>query len=184
MSVGPRVVVLPSVAANVRRVPGEGPDSTRSRRFAPRPVGETPLQLVGRIADAYGLVLLLILTTFVVTMTLPPQGWGGRVVAVAVAGLTAIIALTSSDVRFRRVRFATGAALAGVVTAALSKSASSETLLGVAFIIDSLLLAVTILRRVVDRQVAANRVILSTHDHEGGHASSDERQRLPAFGAG
>ena len=39
-------------------------------------------------------------------MTLPPEGWGGRVAAVAVAGLTAIIALTSSDVRPARVRLA------------------------------------------------------------------------------
>ena len=39
-------------------------------------------------------------------MTLPPEGWGGRVAAVAVAGLTAIVAFTSSDVRPARVRLA------------------------------------------------------------------------------
>jgi hypothetical protein len=121
------------------------------------------LELLERIGDAYGLVLILILTTFVVTMTLPPQGWGGRVVAVAVAGLTAIIALTSSDVRLERVRLAVGAALAAVIASALAKAFSSDALLGAAFAVDSLLLAVaavTILRRVILSAVVDFRTIL------------------------
>ena len=40
-------------------------------RFKPRPIGETRLELVERVLDAYGLVLVLILATFVV-------GWGCR----------------------------------------------------------------------------------------------------------
>ncbi|MGZ4253489.1 MAG: ion channel, partial [Solirubrobacteraceae bacterium] len=111
----------------------------------------------------YGLVLVLILTTFVVTMTLPPQGWGGRVAAVAVAGLTAIIALTSSDVRLGRVRLAVGAALAAILAAVLAQAVSSDALLGAAFVIDSLLLAVaavTILRRVVPSAMVDFRTIL------------------------
>jgi hypothetical protein len=133
-------------------VPGEGSDSAPRRWFARGPSGETPLELVERIGDAYGLVLILILTTFVVTMTLPPQGWVGRVAAIAVAGLTAIIALTSSEVRLGRVRLAAGAALAAVIATALAKAVSSDALLGAAFVVDALLLAVaagTILRRVV-----------------------------------
>jgi voltage-gated potassium channel Kch len=133
-------------------VPGAGSHSGRARRFAHGPSAETRLQLIQRIGDAYGLVLLLILTTFVVTMTLPPDGWLGRVAAVAVAGLTAIIALTSSDVQPGRVRLATGAGLVAIVAATLAKAASSDALLGLAFVIDALLLvvaAVTILRRVV-----------------------------------
>jgi len=54
---------------------------------SPTPTGSSPL---------------LILTTFVVTMTLPPEGSGGQVTAIAVGALTAIVALTSSDVRIRR----------------------------------------------------------------------------------
>ena len=133
-------------------MPTEGSDSARARRFARGPSHETLLQLVERIGDAYGLVLVLILTTFVVAMTLPPEGWGGRLVAVAVAGLTAIMALTSSDVRPGRVRLAIGAALAAILAAALARALSSDALLGIAFIVNALLLAVaatTILRRVV-----------------------------------
>ena len=114
-------------------MPVEGSDSPRARRFARGPSDETVLEFVERVGDAYGLVLVLILTTFVVTMTLPPQGWGGRVVAVAVAGLTAIIALTSSDVRLGRVRLAGAAALAAVIATALARAFSSDALLGAAF---------------------------------------------------
>jgi hypothetical protein len=131
-------------------VPGGGSHSARARRLAHRPSAETRLQLIQRIGNAYGLVLLLILTTFVVTMTLPPEGWLGR--AVAVAGLTAIIALTSSDVQPGRVRLAIGAGLVAIFAAALAKAAPSDALIGVAFVIDALLLSVaagTVLRRVV-----------------------------------
>ncbi len=141
----------------------EGSDSARRRRFAHGPSNETRLQFVERVSDAYGLVLVLILTTFVVSMTLPPEGWGGRLVAVAVAGLTAIIALTSSDVQPRRVRLAAGAALAAVLATALAKAVSSDALLGLAFLVDSLLLAVaaiTIMRRVVFTAQVDFRTIL------------------------
>ena len=129
---------------------GRATKRSRTRRCKPRPVGETRLELIERILDAYGLVLLLILVTFVVTMTLPTEGWAGRVVAIAVAGLTAVIALTRSDVRPGRVRLAVAAAAVAIVAAALAKAVSSDGLLDGAFIIDALLLtvtAVTILHR-------------------------------------
>ena len=136
----------------MRCVSGEPPGRSRPRRFRPRPIGETRLELIERIADAYGLVLVLILVTFVVTLTLPPEGWGGRVAAIAFAGLTAVIALTSSNVHPGRVRLAVVAAVVAVAAAALAKAVSSDGLLGVAFLIDGVLLTVaaaTILRRVI-----------------------------------
>ena len=141
----------------------EGPDPARRRRFVRGPSHETRLQFVERIGDAYGLVLVLILTTFVVTMTLPPQGWVGRVAAVAIAGLTAIIALTSSDVPPVRVRLAAGAAVAAILATVLARAFSSDALIGAAFVVDSLLLAVaavTILRRVVPSAMVDFRTIL------------------------
>ena len=85
-------------------------------------------------------------------MTLPPEGWGGRVAAVAVAGLTAVIALTSSDVRTARVRLAVVIAVAAVAAALIAQAVSSMRLVGVAFGADAILLAIaalTILRRVI-----------------------------------
>ncbi len=124
---------------------------------------ETPIELAERIGDAYGLVLILILTTFVVVMTLPPEGSGGRVAAVAVAALTAIIALTSSDVRPARVRLAVVLSIISVVAAVVAETAHVHALLGVAFVIDSLLLTVAaavVLRRVVSPRVVDFRTIL------------------------
>jgi hypothetical protein len=123
-----------------------------SRRPRLRGRRETPLQVAERIADAYGLVLLLIIVTFVVMMTLPPEGWVGSVAAVAIAGITAIVAFTSSEVRPARVRLAAVIAAAAVVAALLAKQIPSERLLGLAFGVVVILLAiaaVTILRRVI-----------------------------------
>jgi hypothetical protein len=113
---------------------------------------ETPLELAERIGDAYGLVLLLIIITFVVTMTLPPEGWGGRIAAVAIAALTAIVAFTSSDVRSARVRLAAVIAGVAVAGAAVATAISSDRLLALAFGTVAIMLAVaavTILRRVI-----------------------------------
>ena len=124
---------------------GVGLGRVRGRR-------ETPLELAERIGDAYGLVLLLITITFLVMMTLPPEGWGGRVAAVAIAGITAIVAFTSSDVHPARVRLAVVVAGIAVAAAALAAGISSDRLLGLAFGVVAIMLAiaaVTILRRVI-----------------------------------
>lgn len=137
-----------------------GPEGRRRRR---RRRDETGLQRAERIADAYGLVLLLILATFIVFMTLPPEGAGGRVAAVLAATLTGIVALTSSDVRPERVRLATVIGVIAVVLAVIAEAAHVPKVLGFAFVIDTVLLAVaaaTILRRVIDAAVVENRTIL------------------------
>jgi ion channel len=139
-------------------------DSTERQRGRPRlrRRRETPLELAERIGDAYGLVLLLVIATFIATMTLPPEGWGGRVVAVAIAGLTAIVAFTSSDVRLGRVRLAVAVVVVAVAAAILAQQISSGALLGAAFASVGILLAIaatTILRRVI---VGANAVDFRT----------------------
>lgn len=142
---------------------GEGPGSASARRFGRPPSRASWLQRAEQIADAYGLVLVLILTTFVVTVTLPPQGWAGRTAAVAVAGLTAVVALTSSDVRLERVRLAGLAAIVATLAAIAGKLVSSSGILGVGFVIVSVLLAIaalTILRRVVGAANVDFRMIL------------------------
>lgn len=122
------------------------------RRLGRRPPGETTLERLERIGEAYGLVLVLILVTFVVTVTLPPQGWLGRVAAIAITGITAIVGLTSSDVPLPRVRRAVFAVVVAVACGALARAIGSQALLGVAFLVDAVLLAAaagTILRSVI-----------------------------------
>ena len=66
--------------------------------------------------------------------------------------LTAVIALTSSDVRPSWVRLAVGVGVAAVLAAAIAKAIDSDQLLGAAFGAVSVLLSIaaaTILRRVV-----------------------------------
>jgi hypothetical protein len=119
--------------------------------------------LAERVADAYGLVLFLTLATFVVMMTLPPEGWGGRVAAVAIAVLTSVVAFTSSDVRPSRVRLAIVVAGAAVIAAAIATVTDSDQVLGAAFVASSLLLAIaaaTILRRVIGAVRVDFRTIL------------------------
>ena len=124
---------------------------------------ESLLTRAERVADAYGLVLTLILATFVTVATLPPQGWGGRVVAVAVASLTAVVSLTSSAVRVERVRQAAFLGVVSTGAAALARLLDWRGLLIVSFFGTAILLtvaAVTILRRVVGATKVEFRTIL------------------------
>jgi hypothetical protein len=127
------------------------------------PPREGWVQRLERIGDAYGLVLVMILTTFVVTTTLPPTGWAGRVAAVAISGATAVVALISSDVRADRVRLAITLAAFAVLLGVLARVLDARAVLGVAFVIDGVLLgfaAGTILRRVVGAMRVDFRTIL------------------------
>jgi hypothetical protein len=124
---------------------------------------ETRLERAQRISDAYGLVLVLILITFVVTMTLAQDGGAGRVFSIVIAALTAIVALTSSDVPPGRVRSAVIIAFASVLAGLLGALIPSDVLLGFAVAITAILLAIaalTILRRVVTSIAVDFRTIL------------------------
>ena len=124
---------------------------------------ETRLEQAERIIDAYGLVLVLILITFVVSMTLPEEGKGGRVLTVAVGGLTTIVALRSSNVRRGRVRLADAVAATSVLVAVLGEVIRSDVLVGLAFATTAFLLSIaaaTILRRVISAIAVDFRTIL------------------------
>jgi hypothetical protein len=143
-------------------VADEQPHGSRLKRAAAAR-RETRLERAQRISDAYGLVLVLILTTFVVTMTLPQKGGAGRLFAIVASAFTAIVALTSSDVRPSRVRGAVIIAFASVLAGLLGVVIPSNALLGIAFAITTILLliaAVTILRRVVTSIAVDFRTIL------------------------
>src|SRR5205807_2325825 len=84
-------------------------------------------------------------------------------VAIVVCNLTAIIALTSSDVHPGRVRGAVIVAAASVLAGLLGAVVPSDALLGIAFAINAVLLTIsagTILRRVVSAIAVDFRTIL------------------------
>jgi hypothetical protein len=60
------------------------------------PGGERWLQRAERVTDAFGLVLGLVLLTFVLTSLITNTGWGS-VLIMAATGATSIVALTSSQ---------------------------------------------------------------------------------------
>ncbi|MDX6654708.1 MAG: hypothetical protein QOH18_1418 [Solirubrobacterales bacterium] len=70
-------------------VPNMDPSGIRA------PGGERWLRRAERVTDAFGLVLLLVLTTFVLTSLIDNSGWGA-VLIMAATGATSIVALTSS----------------------------------------------------------------------------------------
>ena len=77
-----------------------------------------------RVANAYGVVLLLVVATYVLGSLVSLRGWGGVAVS-AVAGACATMALVSAEAPHRTVRFAAGFALAAVALAAVAAVAST-----------------------------------------------------------
>ena len=138
-----RVVPLPGVASH----------TSRSERW---------LAAADRIADAYGLVLLLVMTTIVVTSLLPGGRWW-PVVTVLSCNVTAIVALTTSRAPTRRVQRAVAVMLVTVGLALLSAILDADWMLGIAFTTSVILLGVgmsTVLASVVTAQVVDSRTLL------------------------
>ena len=86
-----------------RRFPAERPhmDSATSRWFA----RERWRQRAQRASDAFGLVFVLVLTTYVLASLLDNRGWTAVILTVATSA-TSVVALTSSHARPRFVRVA------------------------------------------------------------------------------
>lgn len=125
-------------------------------------VREKWLNRAERISDAYGLVLVLVLITYVLGSLLSNHGWAG--VALTVAGsATSIVALTSSEVRSNTVWAAVLLSILAVWFAFLAATTEAHLLLNVASFIEIALLAVAslaILRRVVTSAEVGFRTIL------------------------
>jgi hypothetical protein len=101
--------------------------------------GERWTRFAARVANAFGLVLLLVIATYVLLSVTAYKGWTGVLIAV-VAGASAIVALVSSGARPDLLGTATAAAAAAVALAAAAAFADGSTLLGM-----SALLVVTLL---------------------------------------
>jgi hypothetical protein len=132
---------------------------TASRRGRGR---ERWLRRAERINDAFGLVLLLVLTTYVLTSLLENRGWGAVLLTVATSA-TSVVALTSSHARARVVRLAIVLAALTIVLAAIGAASDERTWLNFASVIQVGLLTVAmaaVLRRVVTAPEVGFRTIL------------------------
>lgn len=119
-------------------------------------------QRAQRASDAFGLVLVLVLATYVLGSVLANDGWGA-VLLMAVTGATSVVALTSSRAKPANVRRALNLAVLSVVLAAVSATIGGRHWLSVANFIEIGLLAVSmaaVLRRVVSAENVSSRTIL------------------------
>jgi hypothetical protein len=113
-------------------------------------------------SDAFGLVLLLVLATYVAASIVANKGWGGVLLTVVTAA-TAVVALTSSDARSIVVRRALTVAVLGVALAIVSAISGGRPPLNVASFLMIGLLAVSmaaVLQRVLTSSEVSSRTIL------------------------
>jgi hypothetical protein len=124
--------------------------------------GERFGPFVTRVANAFGLVLLLVVATFVLGSLTPPHGWAA-VLTTAVAVTAAVVALASADVRLPVVRASALFAVGAVICAALAELLDERALLGASGLVTAALLllaAGAVLRSVVGESEVGFRTIL------------------------
>jgi hypothetical protein len=132
---------------------------TASRRARTR---ERWRQRAEQARDAFGLVLLLVLATYVLASLIENRGWTSVVLTVATSA-TSVVALISSHVQAKVVRAAVGLSLLTVVLAAIGAASDHHTWLSVASVIQVSLLTLamgSVLRRVVTAPEVGSRTIL------------------------
>lgn len=120
------------------------------------------LRRAERFSDAYGLVLLLTMATFLALSLLPSTQWA-RVVGIALASATGLVGLESSSVSLDRLRAARMAAAVAIALAIVAGSLNEKWVIAAATLVAMSLLtvsAVTILRRVLQAPEVSFRTIL------------------------
>jgi Ion channel len=124
--------------------------------------GERWGQFAARVADAFGLVLILLVATYVLGSLTEFNGWTGALTTL-IASMAAVIALTSAGARLLVVRAAAVLALTAIVLAVLAAILDDRHLLGASGLIMAILLLVAagaILRTVVAETEVGFRTIL------------------------
>jgi hypothetical protein len=119
-------------------------------------------QRAQRASDAFGLVLALVLLTYVLASVLSNRSWGAVLLTI-VTGATSVVALTSSHARPVFVRRALMLAVLAVLLAAISAATGGRHWLSAANFIEIGLLAVAmaaVLRRVLIADHVSSRTIL------------------------
>ena len=117
------------------------PEKRRSFRPLMRRRGERWEQFATRIANAYGVVLLLVIGIYVLASLVYFRGWGAVALTAATAACTTV-ALVSSESRPPLPRVSVGVGSAAVAIALASALGASGKLLGVAALAQVALLVV------------------------------------------
>ncbi|MDX6590493.1 MAG: hypothetical protein QOI84_1767 [Solirubrobacterales bacterium] len=120
------------------------------------------LQRAERVRDEFGLVLALVLATYVLVSLLDNHGWPAVILALATSA-TSVVALTSSHVKAGLVRSAIWLSALTVALVAISAITDVHTWLNLASAIQIALLAVAmaaVLRRVITTAEVGSRTIL------------------------
>jgi len=115
-----------------------------------------------RINDAFGLVLVLVLITYVLASLLGDRGWDAVILGAA-ASATSVVALVSSHAHPRAVRAALALSILAIAFAAIAAASDEQTWLNVGSMIEICLLTVAmlaVLRRVVTSAEIGSRTIL------------------------
>jgi hypothetical protein len=136
------------------------PDMDRTATRAHR--RERWVQRAERVRDAFGLVLVLVLATYVLTSLLANRGWPAVVLTMATS-VTSVVALTSSHANPRLVRSAIGLSGLTVVLAAIAAISGDRIWLNLASVVQITLLTIAmaaVLRRVVTTAEVGSRTIL------------------------
>jgi hypothetical protein len=120
------------------------------------------VQRAESVSDAFGLVLVLVLTTYVLASLLSNHGWSAVVLCVATS-VTSVVALTSSRAGARLVRGAVWLSGLTILLAAIAAASGDRIWLNFASAIQIVLLAIAmaaVLRRVVTTAQVGARTIL------------------------
>jgi len=120
------------------------------------------LERAERFSDAFGLVLLLVLATYVLTSLLSNRGWSAVVLTVATS-ITSVVALTSSHANPRLVRSAIWLSSLTIALAALAAISDDRVWLNFASVVQIALLTIAmgaVLQRVVTTAEVGSRTIL------------------------
>jgi hypothetical protein len=115
-----------------------------------------------RASDAFGLVLVLVVTTYVLASVLSNRGWAAVLLTIA-TGSTSVVALTSSHARPVLVRRTLILAVLATALAFVSAASGGHLSLNIASFIEIGMLAVAmaaVLRRVVTSDTVSFRTIL------------------------
>jgi hypothetical protein len=120
------------------------------------------VQRAEKVRDAFGLVFLLVLTTYVLTSLLDNHGWAAVILTCATSA-TSVIALTSSHARAGFVRGAIVLSALTIGLAVIAAISDDRLWLNLASVVQITLLAVAmgaVLQRVVTTAEVGSRTIL------------------------